>query len=76
MGELLKDLPGTALGEDDEARFRNGQALRREGLAAGLCAVYGRSGGVIGLGRADGAGGLRPVRLTAAQAPEKHRETL
>jgi len=76
MEALLRGFPATALAEDDEARFRNGQALRREGLAAGLCAVYRCSGEVIGLGLADGAGGLRPVRLTAAQAAEKHRETL
>lgn len=76
MGGLLKDLPSAALAEDDEARFKNGQALRRDGLAPGLCAVYGPSGAVIGLGLADGEGGLRPVRLTAAQAAEKHRETL
>jgi len=76
LDALLKDFPSTALGEADEARFRNGQALRREGLTPGLCAVYGHAGAVIGLGLADGSGGLRPVRLTAAQAAEKHRETL
>jgi tRNA pseudouridine55 synthase len=76
MGGLLKDLPSAVLAEDDEARFRNGQTLRRDGLAPGLCAVYRPSGAVIGLGLADGEGGLRPVRLTAAQAAEKHRETL
>lgn len=75
MSGLLAGFPSAALGEEDEARFRNGQALRRDGLAAGLCAVYGREGGVIGLGLADGTGGLRPVRLTA-QAAEKHRENL
>ena len=76
MRGLLEGFPSTALGAEDEVRFRNGQALRREGLAPGLCAVYGQAGGVVGLGLADGEGGLRPVRLTAAQAAEKHRETL
>ena len=31
----------------------------------GLCGVYAADGQVIGLGRADGAGQLRPVRLIA-----------
>jgi hypothetical protein len=41
------------------------------GLGEGLCAVYGGAGDVVGLGMADGAGALRPLRLLAtSQAAE------
>jgi tRNA pseudouridine55 synthase len=73
---LLGEFPRAELDDAAQARFRNGQALQLGGLAEGLCAVYGARGEVIGLGFADGAGGLRPVRLTASQAAEKHRKTL
>jgi len=71
---LLDGLPRAELGEADEARLRQGQALKISGLEAGLCAVVRPDGAVIGLGNADGAGSLRPLRLT--QAAEKHRKTL
>jgi tRNA pseudouridine55 synthase len=71
---LLDGLPRAELGADDEARLRQGQALKISGLGAGLCAVVRPDGAVIGLGSADGAGGLKPLRLT--QAAEKHRKTL
>jgi tRNA pseudouridine55 synthase len=71
---LLGGLPRAELGADDELRLRQGQALRISGLAAGLCAVVRPDGAVIGLGSADGEGGLKPLRLT--QAAEKHRKTL
>jgi tRNA pseudouridine55 synthase len=75
LPELLAGLPRAELDAEQEARFRNGQALG--GFAAGgLCAVYGARGAVIGLGQAE-AGLLRPLRLVAAsQTADKHRQTL
>ena len=65
---LLRGLPRAELSPEEEARFRNGQALAIQGLA-GLCGVHARDGRVIGLGHAE-AGALRPVRLTATQEAE------
>src|SRR5688572_24896079 len=59
---LLDGLPRAELGPAEELRLRQGQALRISGLAAGLCAVVRPDGAVIGLGNADGEGGLRPDR--------------
>jgi tRNA pseudouridine55 synthase len=67
---LLEGLPRAELGAAEEARLRQGQALKISGLRQGLCAVVRPDGAVIGLGTADGDGGLRPLRLT--QAAEKH----
>jgi tRNA pseudouridine55 synthase len=67
---LLQGLPRAELGAAEEARLRQGQALKIGGLERGLCAVVRPDGGVIGLGTADGDGGLRPLRLT--QTAEKH----
>ena len=67
---LLEGLPRAELGAAEEARLRQGQALKISGLQAGLCAVVRPDGAVIGLGAADEAGALRPLRLT--QAAEKH----
>jgi tRNA pseudouridine55 synthase len=67
---LLEGLPHATIGAQDEARLRQGQALKISGLAPGLCAVVRPDGAVIGLGSADGLGGLRPLRLT--QTAEKH----
>jgi tRNA pseudouridine55 synthase len=67
---LLEGLPRAELGAADEARLRQGQALKISGLHAGLCAVVRPDGAVIGLGSADGAGALKALRLT--QTPEKH----
>lgn len=75
LHDLLAGLPRAELDAEQEARFRNGQAL--EGFSSdGLCAVYGARGAVIGLGQADGAGALRPLRLVASQTADKHRQTL
>ena len=76
LAGLLRELPRCELDEGAESRFRNGQALQLEGLSEGICAVYGSGGAVIGLGLADASGRLRPVRLTASQAAEKHRKNL
>jgi tRNA pseudouridine55 synthase len=65
LAALLAGLPRAELDALAEARFRNGQALASPALE-GLCGVYGQNGRVIGLGRADDAGLLHPVRLTAA----------
>jgi tRNA pseudouridine55 synthase len=70
---LLQDLPRAELGAADEARLRQGQALKISGLREGLCAVVRADGAVIGLASADGAGALRPLRLTSGltQTAEK-----
>lgn len=67
---LLHGLPRAELGAAEEARLRQGQALKIGGLERGLCAVVRPDGRVIGLGTADGDGGLKPLRLT--QTAEKH----
>ena len=66
LPRLLQDLPRAELGTAEEARLRQGQALKISGLHAGLCAVVRPDGAVIGLGTADSDGGLRPLRLTRA----------
>jgi tRNA pseudouridine55 synthase len=70
---LLDGLPRAELGAAEEARLRQGQALKISGLHPGLCAVVRADGAVIGLGTADGAGNLKPLRLT--QTAEKHLES-
>jgi tRNA pseudouridine55 synthase len=72
LSQLLAGLPRTELDADAEARFRSGQALKTS-IGEGLCGVYGADGNVIGLGRADLAGALRPLRLTS-QGADKHRK--
>jgi tRNA pseudouridine55 synthase len=67
---LLHGLPRAELDAAEEARLRQGQALKIGGLERGLCAVVRPDGRVIGLGTADGDGGLKPLRLT--QTAEKH----
>src|SRR2546421_1640358 len=71
---LLQGLPSTELDAAAEARLRNGQSLKISGLPAGLLALYGSDGRVIGLGEALAEGLVKPLRLT--QAAEKHRKTL
>jgi tRNA pseudouridine55 synthase len=63
---LLEGLPRAELGTAEEARLRQGQALKISGLHQGLCAVVRPDGAVIGLGAADSEGALRPLRLTRA----------
>ncbi len=63
---LLEGLPRAELGAVEEARLRQGQALKVSGLHPGLCAVVRPDGAVIGLGSADSEGGLKPLRLTRA----------
>jgi tRNA pseudouridine55 synthase len=70
LPRLVEDLPHAKLGAAEEARLRQGQALKISGLHAGLCAVVRPDGALIGLGSADGMGSLKPLRLT--QAAEKH----
>jgi tRNA pseudouridine55 synthase len=70
LSALVDGLPRAELGAAEEARMRQGQALKISGLRAGLCAVVRSDGAVIGLASADGAGALRPLRLT--QTAEKH----
>ena len=76
LPQLVSGLPRAELDAQQEARFRNGQAISGS-AAEGLCAVFGREGTVIGLGQADPAGALRPLRLlAAAQTADKHPKTL
>ena len=70
---LVAGLPRAELGAAEEARLRQGQALKISGLHPGLCALLRPDGELIGLGTAAG-GILKPLRLT--QAAEKHRKTL
>jgi tRNA pseudouridine55 synthase len=71
---LLEGLPHAELGAAEETRLRQGQTLQFSGLRPGLCAVVRPDGAVIGLGSADGEGGLKPLRLTSGltQTAEKH----
>ena len=71
---LLGSLPRAQLDATQEARFRNGQSLDSF-PGAGLHAVYGVDGRVIGLGEGHAGGALRPLRLLA-QAADKHRKNL
>jgi len=76
LQRLLADLPRAELDAGEQARFRNGQALKTT-LGEGLYAVFGGSGQLIGLGEAGAAGELRPLRLlSASQAADKHPKTL
>ncbi|HEX7220118.1 MAG TPA: tRNA pseudouridine(55) synthase TruB [Burkholderiales bacterium] len=64
LGALLDGLPQARLEAAQEARLRQGQALKISGLQPGLCAVLSHDGAVIGLATADGEN-LRPLRLTS-----------
>ena len=64
LGTLLRELPRLDCSADQEARLRNGQAIQIGEGPAGRCVMYGPAG-LIGVGMADGAGTLQPVRLTA-----------
>jgi tRNA pseudouridine55 synthase len=80
LDALLGDLPCLDCGTEQEARLRKGQAIQIGQVLAGQCALHG-PGGLIGVGLADGAGMLRPMRLTApresqaAQPAEIHKKT-
>ena len=69
LAALLGGLPRAELDADAEDRLRKGQALKLDGLGAGLHGVFDAAGQVIGLGHAE-SGVLRPLRLT--QGAEKH----
>jgi tRNA pseudouridine55 synthase len=71
---LVEGLARVELGAADEARLRQGQALKISGLHPGLHAVVRPDGAVIGLGTADAAGTLKPLRLTSGltQTGENH----
>jgi tRNA pseudouridine55 synthase len=75
LDRLLRGLPRAELDREQAARFRNGQTLK--GFpGAGLCAVFGPEGAVLGLGQGD-AGTLRPLRLLmATQAADNHQKNL
>jgi tRNA pseudouridine55 synthase len=66
LAALLDGLPRADLDEAAADRLRRGQALHYGGLAPGVCGVFGPAGAVIGLGRAEAGGVLRPLRLTHA----------
>jgi tRNA pseudouridine55 synthase len=78
MEALLGDLPRVELDARAEDRFRKGQAIEHAAARSGACSVFRADGGLIGLGEADGAGRLRPLRVTASagmQAADKHQKT-
>ncbi|MGA7984298.1 MAG: tRNA pseudouridine(55) synthase TruB [Burkholderiales bacterium] len=64
LDALLGNLPRLDCGAEQEVRLRKGQAIQVGQGLVGQCALHG-PGGLIGVGLADGAGMLRPVRLTA-----------
>ena len=64
LPRLLEGLPRAELDAGAEARLRNGQELKIQGLAEGLCALYRVDGAVIGLARGEASGTLRALRLT------------
>ena len=68
LATLLSELPRADLGHEEEARFRNGQALPFQ-AGEGVVGVFGPGGQVVGLGVVE-AGVLRPTRLTATQEAE------
>lgn len=68
VDSLLSQLPRVELDAAAETKLRNGQVLQMNSLPEGVSAVYGPSGALIGLGRAEN-GSLRPLRLT--QVTEK-----
>jgi tRNA pseudouridine55 synthase len=65
VDRLLEGLPRVDLPATQAQRFAQGQALRLERTPAGQCRVYGLQGALLGLGEADAAGELRPLRLTS-----------
>jgi tRNA pseudouridine55 synthase len=69
LPRLLEGLPRAELDAAAETRLRNGQVLQISGLGEGICALYRRDGGVIGLGESRLEGTLRPVRLTRRAHP-------
>ena len=70
LAAMLAGLPRAELDAAAEDRLRKGQALKLGGLGTGLHGVFGATGQVIGLGRAENGGVLRALRLT--QVAEKH----
>ena len=75
LAALLDELPRAELDAGEEAHFRNGQSLERS-VEAGLCAVYGERGNVVGLGEGRDRK-LRPVRLfVPSQAADKSPKSL
>jgi len=63
---LLAHLPAVSLDELGVQRIMHGQPTTLP-CAAGEVRMYGGQGNFLGLGLADGAGGLKPVRLLASQ---------
>ncbi|MGH8746737.1 MAG: tRNA pseudouridine(55) synthase TruB, partial [Burkholderiales bacterium] len=70
LDALLSGLPRLNCGIEQEARLRNGQTIEIGPGLVGQCALHGTAG-LIGVGQADGAGMLRPVRLTAPEPIEQ-----
>jgi len=68
LDALLAELPRIDLDAGLAAKLRNGQSLTLQAPSAGISAVYGPGGALIGIGRAE-EGILRPLRLT--QVAEK-----
>ena len=66
---LLEGLPRVDLPADLARRLLHGQGVPLPGQPAGCCRIYRADGALLGVGQADGAGRLHPVRLLAGTAP-------
>ncbi len=67
----LMHLPEFRLSDADTRRLLRGQRVARDaGVPAPRVRLYGPDGAFLGLGEADGAGGLQPRRLIVAAAPD------
>jgi tRNA pseudouridine55 synthase len=65
--EALAGLPRVALAADAAARLAHGQSVRAaDSSALGRVRLYDDRGRFLGLGEADGGGGVRPKRLFSA----------
>lgn len=67
LDALVGDWPRLDCGAEAEARLRNGQTISVPHAPEGECVAYGPDG-LIGLALGDGAGRVRPLRLTAPSA--------
>jgi tRNA pseudouridine55 synthase len=66
----LEHLPAFRLSAADAQRLLKGQRVAGGAGAATRVRLYGPDGGFLGLGEADGSGGLQPRRLIVAAAPD------
>ena len=65
---LLAHLHAIVLDDQAERKILYGQPVQAETALSGEVRVYGKSGNFLGLGTADGQGGIKPLRLLASKA--------